>query len=308
MNRILCLLPLTIVLSVTPLFPADAVADEIHVMSFNLRYGNARDGDNHWDRRKDFVAETIAAFEPDLLGTQETLGFQKEFLSQTLPGYTSIGVGRDDGGPTGEMTALFFKTDRFEALDQGSFWLSETPEVPGSVSWDSSLTRMASWVRLKDRQSESDRPILMINTHFDHKGEIARARSAELILRMAGSLGKGCDIVLTGDFNAAVDSLPYRTLFQTRTSGNGPAESDSPRPPVFRDTYQVATHLVAPEDRSGEATFSGFRAGVVDGARIDWVAVAGKWQIVSAAIDRTARDGRSPSDHYPVTATLRQLP
>jgi len=308
MNRIVCLLFWAMAPALMLMPHIVVMAGEIRVMSFNLRYGTARDGENHWDRRKDFVAETIAAFGPDLLGTQETLGFQKEFLDRSLTGYTSIGVGRDDGGPTGEMTALFFKTDRFEALDQGHFWLSESPEVPGSISWDSSLTRMASWVRLKDRRSESGRPVLIINTHFDHRGELARERSAELIHRMAGSLGEGCDIVLTGDFNAAVDSPPYQALFQTNKSANRSVDSDSPSPPIFRDTYRVKVHSSAPEHRMGEATFSGFQAGVVNGARIDWIAVAGQWQIISAKIDRTARDGSTPSDHYPVTATLRQKP
>src|SRR6056297_1455862 len=144
-----------------------ATAEEVRVMSFNIRYGTARDGENHWENRKDFVAETITAFDPDLLGTQETLEFQKRYLDKNLSGYTSIGVGRDSGGSDGEMTALFFKTGRFEKLDEGHFWLSETPEIAGSISWDSSLTRMASWVRLRDRRGLSERPILFINTHFD---------------------------------------------------------------------------------------------------------------------------------------------
>jgi len=277
-----------------------SMADDVRVMSFNIRYGTAQDGENHWDNRRQFVAETIAAYDPDLLGTQETLGFQKVFLTDKLPGYTAIGVGRDDGGDTGEVTPVFFKTERFEKLDNGHFWLSETPDLKGSISWDSSLTRMASWVRLKDRRGEKNRPILFINTHFDHKGKEARRQSAALIRRLAGSIGDGCDIVLTGDFNAAVDSPPYRTLFDSslrRLDG-----LDSPRPPVFNDTYANAKSA----DAAGEATFSSFRGGVIEGSRIDWIATAGNWDILSAAIDRTARDGRSPSDHYPVTATLRQ--
>ncbi len=296
MNRIWCLL----LLIVSPMM--SMVADDLRVMSFNLRYGTARDGDNHWDKRKEFVAETIAAFSPDLLGTQETLGFQKDYLNEKLPAYTSLGVGRDDGGDTGEMTALFYKTERFEKLDEGHFWLSETPDVTGSISWDSSLTRMASWVRLKDRRGQSDRPILFINTHFDHKGKKAREESAKLIRQTASVLGKGCDIILTGDFNAAVDSLPYQRLFDE--SQRDPPGSDSPRPRLFTDTYRQ----VAPMDQPGEATFSGFRAGVVDGSRIDWIAVAGGIDVLAANIDRTSRDGRTPSDHYPVTAILRQTP
>lgn len=291
-----------IVLLFIALPAVSAAAENLRVMSFNIRYGSAQDGDNHWDKRKDFVAETIDQFDPDLLGTQETLGFQKDFLSSKLPGYTSVGVGRENGGDQGEMTAVFFKTERFEKLDEGHFWLSETPDLKGTVSWDSSLPRMASWVRLKDRLGNTDRPILFLNTHFDHKGKVARQQSAALIRSMAGDIGDGCEIVLTGDFNASVDSTPYQTLFNP--SIRRLAGLDSPRPPIFTDTYRQ----MPPTDSPGEATFSGFRGGVVQGARIDWIAVAGHWQVVSAAIDRTSRDGRSPSDHYPVTATLRQTP
>ena len=200
------------------------------------------------------------------------------------------------------MTAVFFKTERFEKLDEGHFWLSETPDLEGSISWDSSLPRMASWVRLKDRLGKTDRPILFLNTHFDHKGKIARQQSAALIRSMAGAIGEGCEIILTGDFNASVDSTPYQTLFSP--SIRRLAGLDSPRPPIFTDTYAK----MPPANAPGEATFSGFRGGVVEGSRIDWIAVAGNWQVLSAAIDRAARDGRSPSDHYPVTTTLRQMP
>lgn len=280
-----------------------SMAADLRVMSFNLRFGTARDGENHWDNRREFVAETIAAYDPDLLGTQETLDFQKDFLAKTLERYTAIGVGRDDGTQTGEMTALFIKTDRFEILDQGHFWLSETPDVPGSISWDSSLTRMASWVRLQDKQSDAERPILFINTHFDHRGAEARKQSAILIRKMADRLGQGCDIILTGDFNAGFDTAPYREMFET---AGVETASDQLRSFDFTDTYRAVRNADELQKATGEATFSGFRADVTEGARIDWIAVAGDWKVIDASIDRTSRDGRSPSDHYPVTTTLRQ--
>src|SRR5690348_4536765 len=106
---------------------ADSTA-ELRVMSFNIRYGTAKDGENHWDKRHQFLLETIQAFDPDLLGTQETLAFQREYLAEKLKVYDIFGVGRDDGREAGEMAALFYKRDRFEKLDGGNFWLSETPD------------------------------------------------------------------------------------------------------------------------------------------------------------------------------------
>ena len=265
---------------------------EVRVMSFNIRYGTANDGDNHWDRRKEFVVETIGAFDPDLLGTQETLGFQRDYLAEKLSGYDHLGVGRDDGKDEGEMMALYYKRDRFEKLDGGHFWLSETPEVVGSKSWDSSLPRMVTWVKLRDRRNDSARPIAFFNTHFDHRGPQARLESARLIRRQIGTIGEECSVIVTGDFNTAEGSEPYVALF-------GALEE---RTPPVEDTYRAA-HSTRGDD---EGTFSGFRAGSTSGSRIDWIGVSRDWEIVSAQIDRTSRDGRTPSDHYPVTAVLRR--
>src|SRR5437660_4595583 len=126
-------------------------APPVRVMTFNIRYGTAADGENHWDKRKEFLVQTIKAFDPDLLGTQETLGFQRDYLAQNLSGFGVVGVGRDDGKEQGEMMALYYRQARFEKTAEGHFWLSETPETAGSKSWDSSLPRMLRWVKLQDK-------------------------------------------------------------------------------------------------------------------------------------------------------------
>lgn len=269
----------------------DARADVL-VMSFNIRYGTAADGENHWDLRKAFLAETIKACDPDLLGTQETIDFQRGYLAQQLPRYAHLGVGREDGGRKGEMMALFYRQDRFEEFDGGHFWLSETPEQIGSKSWDSSLPRMVTWVKLRDRRQPSARPLVFANTHFDHRGPVARLESARLVRRQLEKLGQGCSIILTGDFNAGEGSQPYQALF---------GDVDGKPSPLI-DAYRVAHPDATPD----EGTFSGFKAGATGGARIDWVGVSRDWQVLEARIDRTARDGRTPSDHYPVVVKLRR--
>jgi len=270
--------------------PAD-VAGDVRVMSFNIRFGSARDGENRWDLRKDFVVETVQAFRPDLLGTQETLGYQRDHLAANLPGYDNLGVGRDDGGDKGEMMALFYRTERFEKLDGGHFWLSEKPEIVGSKSWDSSLPRMVTWVKLRDLDRQSARPILFLNTHFDHIGQTARTESAKLVRVRAAQLGEGCEVIVTGDFNAGEASAPYQALFA--------AVGDEPS--LLVDSLRV----FQPEAAADEGTFSGFRADSVSGARIDWIAVSRGWTVVRAGIDRTSREGKTPSDHFPVYAVLR---
>ena len=265
--------------------------EEIRVMSYNIRYGTAPDGENHWERRKDFLVSTIRAFSPDLLGTQETLSFQRDYLAEQMPEYEVLGVGREDGKERGEMMAVFWRKDRFEVLDSGHFWLSETPEIPGTKSWDSSLPRMVTWVKLRDRLAEGKPPIIWFNTHFDHRGEQARRESARLVRRKLEELGKGCSVIITGDFNAGESSEPYRILF-------GMSEDGRLSPVV--DTYRVAFLIRGAE----EGTFSGFDARNVTGPRIDWIACSRDWKVVKAGIDRTARDGRTPSDHFAVYAVL----
>src|SRR5687767_10854722 len=146
MHRFACALLVSLIFAPT----VDAAPPEpLRVMSFNIRYGTAKDGPNHWNLRKDFVIETIKAFKPDLLGTQETEGFQRDYLAEKLPEYTTIGVGRDDGAEKGEMMAIYIRKERFDVIASGHFWLSETPDVIGSKSWDTSLPRMVTWADLK---------------------------------------------------------------------------------------------------------------------------------------------------------------
>lgn len=269
---------------------AAAAAPDVKVMSYNVRYGTAKDGINHWDRRRDFLLETIQAFDPDLLGTQETLGFQRDFLAQKLPTYGVLGVGRDDGKEKGEMMALYWRKDRFEKLDGGHFWLSETPGQVGSKSWDSSLPRMVTWVKLRDRKNRTAKPVLFLNTHFDHLGKQARFQSAKLIRSRVEELGRGCSWVVTGDFNTGEASEPYTALFGTQQAQESPVV----------DTFRAAH----PTKGKAEGTFSGFQVTATGGNRIDWIGVSRDWAVRSAVIDRTSRDGRTPSDHFAVTAVL----
>lgn len=264
---------------------------EIRVMTFNIRYGTAQEKKRNWDQRKQDVADVIHAFSPDLLGTQETLAFQRDFLAGQLPGYQPFGAGRTDGKEAGEMAAIFWKTERFEQIDSGHFWLSPTPEQPGSVGWDAAITRVASWAKLRDRHTPAGKPILLMNTHLDHKGQQARVESARLIRERLQSLGSGCSVIVTGDFNTGEESPPYQALF-------GTAESPSPLIDAFRNIH--------PERSSREGTFNNFSLENQSGDRIDWVAISSDWKVLSAEIDRTSPKGETPSDHFPVNVTLKR--
>jgi endonuclease/exonuclease/phosphatase family metal-dependent hydrolase len=292
-SRVVALIALfSAVVVVSELRHAAGAEQDIRVMSFNVRYGTANDGENHWDKRKEFLIETIKAYGPDLLGTQETVGFQRDYLAENLPAYGVVGVGRDDGEDKGEMMALYYKKDRFSKVAEGHFWLSESPQTAGSKSWDSSLPRMATWVKLKDGKQPSASPILYLNTHFDHRGPQARLKSATLIRRQLISLGQGCTIILTGDFNSGEGSGPYKALFE---------QIDMQQSPVI-DCYRT----MHPERAANEGTATGFKASATGGSRIDWIGCSPDWQVVEAKIDRTQREGRTPSDHFPVEVVLRR--
>jgi endonuclease/exonuclease/phosphatase family metal-dependent hydrolase len=263
----------------------------IKVMSFNIRYGAANDGENSWKHRDYLVLETIENYGPDLIGYQEALKFQVDFLKQNLDGYGFHGIGRDKGTEEGEYVPLMWKTDRFELVDSGHFWLSETPEIPGSISWDSSLTRMLSWVVLRDKKAVGyQKELVFANTHFDHRGKQARLESAKLIRQRAEEIMNDIPIILTGDFNTTEDLAPYAALCN--------AEGFNGKPLV--DAFRV----IHPEGSDNERSFGAW-VGRRDGKRIDWILHTDDFVTLNAAINYTQDAGRYPSDHYPVEATVR---
>lgn len=295
MNRSIRFCVLGLLFAACGLLASPAAAEDnpmdLRVMSFNIRFGTANDGPNSWPHRTELVKQVIKDFNPDLLGGQEVMAFQGKFLREALPDYNYIGVGRADGKEGGELCPVMYRKDRFELLDSGTFWLSETPEVVGSKSWDSSLPRIATWAKLKDRRP--GQMLLFCNTHFDHRGPEARLQSARLLQERLPKLADGAPIIVTGDFNCNEDSQPYKVLTKPE-AGQGVA---------FVDSYRV----VHPERSDREVTYNGFKP-VEQGSRIDWILYSPQQlKPVEAAIVRTQIDGRLPSDHYPATAVLRLI-
>lgn len=223
----------------------------------------------------------------DLLGTQETLKFQAEFLKKHLTDYEAIGRSRETDPDKGEQCTIFFRKERFEKIEDGQFWLSEKPEVIGSRSWDSSLPRIATWVVLKDKL-HGDTKLVFLNTHFDHIGRKARHESAKLIRKTLEEKFAGLPVIVTGDFNCGPSSDPYSSLVGKKNELN------------LIDTFRG----FKPKPGKSEGTFNGFR-GTKSGKRIDWVLANDRFEIKSAKIDDFNKDGRYPSDHFPVDATLQ---
>lgn len=263
-------------------------ASQLRVMSFNLRVPFRLDGFNYWEHRKQELVQTICQFQPDLLGTQECVNAQAWYLFENLPNYGFHGVGRDDGNTKGEMTAIFFRADKFRKLAGGHFWLSEEPHEVGSKGWDAWWRRMCSWVRL---ESIADgRQFVFFNAHFDSNGDDARYHSAVLLRRKIDEIAGGLPAVVSGDFNCGEGSKPYNTLIAG---------------PTLREERLIDTYREAHPRRSEhEGTRHGFD-GSTHGERIDWIITTQGFDTAWAGIDHTRFGGRYPSDHFPVTAILR---
>ncbi|MCD7714592.1 MAG: endonuclease/exonuclease/phosphatase family protein [Prevotella sp.] len=192
--------------------------------TFNIRLDLPSDSLNSWAYRKDSVANYVKANGIDIVGMQEVLYNQLEDLVARLPEYAYVGVGRDDGGKKGEASPIFYRTDRFEVLDSGTFWLSQYPDSAGFIGWDGGYPRIATWAKL--REKASGKTLLAMNTHFDDTGTEAQRNAALLIIDRIKVLADGCPTVLSGDLNVDDQSEAYRTITQNEF--------------VLRDAHKIA--------------------------------------------------------------------
>ncbi len=256
-------------------------------MTFNIRYDNPADGQNQWQNRVPLVRAYLDSVAPDIAGMQEVVHHQLIDLQDMLPGYSYIGTGRDDGKTKGEYSPLFFKEDRFILRDNSQFWLSETPSIPGSKSWDAAITRIVSWAALEDIQSGET--IYVFNTHFDHRGEESRRKSAELISEKITEIAGESPVVLMGDFNIRKGSGDYEFMTRIFNRNNG-----------LRNTESVAETPV--ED--AESTINGFSHDM-EPRVIDFIFTDGNFSVPSYRVDEVIENGIFLSDHWPVVAELR---
>jgi endonuclease/exonuclease/phosphatase family metal-dependent hydrolase len=264
--------------------PLKTTEHQWSVLSYNIRLNTASDGKNAWPNRAETVAAVIK--EHDVAGLQEVLQSQLEDLQKLLPDYDFVGAGRDDGKTKGEYVPIFFRKDRFEKKDAGHFWLSKTPDVPGSKDWDAAITRMATWVILKDKKEGKE--YLHINTHFDHVGKKARQESARIITDKAKSLFSNLPAILTGDFNCPPTDLPYAVITK---ENEGMQWIDS-----------LAGYMPEPGQPAG--SWNGFKA--IENNRIDFIFLArGVQTVTSQILDPKTPAGLFGSDHLPIQAVVK---
>ncbi len=266
---------------------------DLRVMTYNIRYNNPNDGVNIWDNRKDHVAEMIGEkYQPDIVGLQEALKEQIADLQERLPEYTWFGVGRDNGWDKGEFMAIFYRKDRLELLQHNTFWLSETPEIPGVKSWNAACNRIVTWAKFKDVATGNI--FYHFNTHFDHISQPAKLESAKLVWSRIKSISGDAPAFLTGDFNIFESNEAYAILTGKTKTEQGSSDL-------------LDAHYISKTGHKGPTasfTKKGWTEINEPGSKIDYIFVRNGFIVLSHQIADDKYDGRFPSDHLPIVVEL----
>jgi endonuclease/exonuclease/phosphatase family metal-dependent hydrolase len=269
--------------------------EQLHIVTFNIRYDNPNDGINQWGNRIPLVESYFSDEQPDIIGMQEVLYEQLIDLQQILPGYGYVGTGRIDGEKGGEHTPVFYNEARFNLIDHGQFWLSESPDIP-SMGWDAvNHHRIVTWVKLELRNS--DKSFYCFNTHFDNVGVVARQRSAELMSEKISEIAGDSPVIVTGDFNIrrnhpSVGNALYYNLIGTFKENNS----------LLNAEYISNTPVT-----TGGLTSTGFRPNWKEaepGYAIDYIFVNGFFNVESYRVDRIMDGEIFISDHWPVVSVV----
>jgi endonuclease/exonuclease/phosphatase family metal-dependent hydrolase len=260
--------------------------DSFKVMTLNLRYDNSHDSLNAWPNRVNQVCKFINSEKPSIIGMQEVLWHQYEALDSLLPEYASEGKGRDDGARGGEMNPVFFRKDRFDMIRTITFWLSGTPDVPGTIGWGASLPRIVTWMELADKKSHDH--LYFFNTHFAHDSDSARVMSSKILLKEVEKIAENFPFIISGDFNMDPSSPGYAIL-------TGPDESV----PLMKDSYIISSK----KPFGPSYTFNGF-SDKPGNERIDFIFVKNGIEVMSHSTFIRKDHGIFISDHWPVEAVV----
>lgn len=252
------------------------------LLSCNVRVSGAKDGDNSWPFRKEICAQQIAKQNAGIVCFQEMTATQFEFLSNALPEYKSYGIAEDAIGKN-PVNCIFYRPDLFTLIFASGYWLSETPHIPTTKSWESQYVRLANWVRLKENKTGVE--FRLINTHLDNVGLLARENQARLIVEDCQAYPKEYPQILTGDMN---EDFTYNAIKTFKAGG-------------WTDTY----HLIHQTENPGH-TYHGYEGEKHQAimGKIDWIFTRGKIKTLDAEIIKESVNGKYPSDHYFISAKV----
>jgi endonuclease/exonuclease/phosphatase family metal-dependent hydrolase len=261
----------------------------VTVMTFNIRVGTAFwDAGNCWGNRKQIVVDTLIDNAPDVIGLQEALDFQVEHIQQALPKYSRYAVGRNNGKQKGETCAIFYRKDRFELADCGTFWFSKNPEKPGSKRWGNLFPRICTWVRLVDKADAIS--FYVYNLHLDHLSQNSRNKSVRLLASRIAARKTQDPFIVMGDFNMELKKPAM--MYLNKVGYQSPCSA-------MKNAW-----LSVNNEKKNIGTRHNFLGGT-KGPKIDHIEISENTQALNVKIDRCAVNGRYPSDHFPVIATVR---
>lgn len=267
------------------IFSSLTTVAQIKVMTFNIRYDTKDDGINQWSNRKERAAEMVKYNEADFVGMQEALISQIKDLQERLPNYSWIGVGRDDGKEEGEFSPIFYNKKKFTLHKNNTFWLSDSCDKVG-FGWDAACRRVVTYGYFKE--NKTGKMFYVFNTHFDHKGQIARRESAKLVLRKIHEIAGKKPAILTGDFNAIPDEEPIKIL----------VDESNLHKLIDSEKISKTPHF------GPYSTFNGFKGEEITDRHIDYIFVKNGIKCLKHATHSDAWGGLYPSDHFPVSAFL----
>jgi endonuclease/exonuclease/phosphatase family metal-dependent hydrolase len=279
------------ILSIVFIFMNTAVSQAqssapLTVMSYNIRLDVASDSGNAWGKRKELLAGLIRFHAPAIVGMQEAQRHQLDYLSQVLPEYAWIGVGRDDGKDAGEFMAILYRKELLEPVRSSTFWCSQNPSGPG-LGWDAACNRVVTWGKFQRRTDKKE--FFFFNTHLDHLGVTARRESARLLIDSINAITGRLPVVITGDFNSGPKDEPYQTIIGDRSKKK------------FRDTSVLSQR----PHYGPSGTFNGFKLMEYSTDPIDYIFVSDGIDVLSHGTLTDSFYGRIPSDHFPVITSIR---
>jgi len=261
---------------------ASVAQKPMNIITYNIRYNTPSDKENAWPNRRTEVMNLLKLHKADIFSVQEALYDQIMDLKDGMAGFDYVGVGRDDGNINGEFSAIYYNSNRYALIENGTFWLSETPKIP-SKSWDAALNRICTWARLKEK--ETRKTFYIFNTHFDHIGVKARKESALLILKKIGEIaGRKDPVILTGDFNLKPEEKPLVLIRQK-----------------LKDARQISETV--PTGPIG--TFNDFDFASKLENRIDYIFLNKMVEVKKYTVITDSKNNRYPSDHLPVLAEIK---
>lgn len=261
---------------------ASVAQKPMNIITYNIRYNTPSDKENAWPNRRTEVMNLLKLHKADIFSVQEALYDQIMDLKDGMAGFDYVGVGRDDGNINGEFSAIYYNSNRYALIENGTFWLSETPKIP-SKSWDAALNRICTWARLKEK--ETRKTFYIFNTHFDHIGVKARKESALLILKKIGEIaGRKDPVILTGDFNLKPEEKPLVLIRQK-----------------LKDARQISETV--PTGPIG--TFNDFDFASKLENRIDYIFLNKMVEVKKYTVITDSKNNRYPSDHLPVLVEIQ---